>query len=743
MDARSNNGIPPTGYIMSAWHTPHICLICLVILNSAPLLGQTDAPKPPDGDNAITLKFPESMEIKLLIDYVCQRLNINIIYDEQVGNKRITLKTPEPVTKESLLDLLESALRMKGLVLVDSNQPGLKQIVQSKDLPVFAKEDEATRKGEAITRHIRLKHADSKQIESTIKPFLTSPGGNTIAIEGQKILIISDYADVQQRIAKIIELADQPHDEAVMEFVKVEHLDAAELSGELLQMLSAKQAYEGSEKAKIKQLQVLDNQRTNKLVLIGSREQVDEGKRMIASLDVPLGFESKVYAFTSTSPDRVDRLVRGLIGEVKTKQHYQSVIDKEANLLIVTATPEIHARIDEITKDLDQPFQGQQSPIRFYKLENATAADVLETIRTIEGDVGLSDVQLGDKSPSSSAGDQTATGTGTLSALRQNMSGSKLLDALSGQSKQARVTADVNTNSIIVIANAEVQRLYAHLIEMLDIRRPQVLIEATLITLDTSDGFSLGVEISRSEENSDGDRVLNFSSFGLSEVDADTGRLTLTPGIGFNGALISADIADIVIKALKTSGKGTILSSPRILVNDNATGTLASVSQAPYTSSSQGGETTQTSFGGFESAGTTINVTPHISEGNHLSLEYSIELSSFSGEGAGGVPPPRQSDTINSQVTVPHGETIVVGGLNRRDLTETIQRVPILGEVPFLEYLFSSRTSNDTETTLFVFIRPVILRDDDFRDLKYYSAQDLETAGMDDGYPESRPVLIR
>ncbi len=735
-----------TGATVNKSRITRFCLICMVIMCSVTARAWSVNSVPQADSKSITPKFPEKMEIKLLIDYVSQRLNINIIYDEQVGNKRITLKAPEPITEKSLIGLLESALRMKGLMLVDSSQPGLKQVVPSKDLPAFAIEGDAERNGEAITRYVRLKYANSKRIESTIKPFLTSPGGNTIAIEGQGILIISDYADVQRRIARIIELADQPRDKALMEFVEVEHLEVSKLAAELTKMLTAKQTYEGQAEADTKHLQVLGNQRTNKLVLIGSRDQVEEGKRIAASLDVPLGLESRVYAFTSTSPARVDRLVRGLIGEIQAKQHYQSVTDQEANLLIVTATPDIHKRIGEIVKDLDKPFQGQQSPIRFFKLQNATAKDVLETIREIEGEAGLKDIQLDEGSTAFASDVPSSTNPpspGSLAAIRQNLSGSKLLDALSGQARKPRVAADVNTNSIIVIAEPEVLRLYEHLIEMLDVRRPQVLIEATLVTLDTSDGFSLGVDISASDENEDGDRVLTFSSFGLSEVDANAGQLTLTPGIGFNGTLISADIADIVIKALKNSGRGKVLSAPRILVNDNAQGVLTSVTDAPFTSTNASDTVATTSFGGFVSAGTTINVSPHISEGDHLYLKYTITLNNFTGEGSAGIPPPRQTNSIESEVTIPHGETIVLGGLNSRNSSETIQRIPILGEIPVLEYLFSSRTKNDTESTLFVFLRPVILRDDSFSDLKYYSAQDLDVVGMSDGYPQSKPVLVR
>ena len=95
------------------------------------------------------------------------------------------------------------------------------------------------------------------------------------------------------------------------------------------------------------------------------------------------------------------------------------------------------------------------------------------------------------------------------------------------------------------------------------------------------------------------------------------------------------------------------------------------------------------------------------------------------------MPPPRQSNVVESEVTVPDGSTIVVGGINRQDAAETVSRIPILGQIPILEYFFSSRTQTDSTSTLFVFLKPVVLRDDDFEDLKYLSASDLRAAGLE------------
>jgi type II secretory pathway component GspD/PulD (secretin) len=95
-----------------------------------------------------------------------------------------------------------------------------------------------------------------------------------------------------------------------------------------------------------------------------------------------------------------------------------------------------------------------------------------------------------------------------------------------------------------------------------------------------------------------------------------------------------------------------------------------------------------------------------------------------------------------SEVTVPDGHTVIIGGLTRTDLTESIEKIPILGDLPVLEYLFSTRSKGAVTTTLFVFLRPVILRDDQFRDLKLLSEQELASAGLPSPYPSSEPMLM-
>ena len=307
---------------------------------------------------------------------------------------------------------------------------------------------------------------------------------------------------------------------------------------------------------------------------------------------------------------------------------------------------------------------------------------------------------------------------------------------------KARVTADAHTNTLIVVAEPQVQRLYAELIAKLDQRRMQVLIEAKFVIIDTTDDFSLGIEISGGEGV--GPKTLfAFSSYGLSAVDAVSGALKIVPGTGFNGTLVDPSVAYAVVKALSKDSRARIISSPRVLVNDNSTGQLTGVEEVPFSSVNASQTVATTSFAGFAEAGTTITATPHISDDTHLQLDFRITLNSFTGTGSANLPPPRKTQEVSSQITIPDGYTVIVGGLNRDNSTYNYSGIPLLSKIPVVRQLTGVTTTARTCSSMFVFLRPVILRDDKFRDLKYLSEENVRKSGSKPDLPVSESILIR
>ena len=322
-----------------------------------------------------------------------------------------------------------------------------------------------------------------------------------------------------------------------------------------------------------------------------------------------------------------------------------------------------------------------------------------------------------------------------------NINGAPLDSSAGTLLGKARVTADVHTNNLIVIAEPAVQRLYAELIEKLDQPLPQVLIESRVVIIDTTDNFSLGVELSGGDRTGSR-RLLSFSSFGLSEVDPVSGALSLIPGLGFNGTLVDPEVADVVVRALTMHTRSRVTSAPRVLVNDNAEGQLTSVAEVPFTSINASDTVATTSFAGFAQAGTTITVTPRISDNDNIQLDFAITLNTFTSTGGDGVPP-RQTDEIRSQVTIPDGYTVIVGGLNRTANSWTFTSMPGIEKIPLLRYLGGNEVKDRSTSSMFIFLKPVILRDDKHKDLRFLSRRDINCAGVCPDFPKSEPIWIK
>jgi general secretion pathway protein D len=743
-------------------------------------------------DELVDLEFPDDgIELSLLADIVTRRLHIPILYDEQIHGKKVIIRVPKKVPESSLLGILQSALRLKQLALVDAEQPGWKQIVNAPSLATVAKSGQAETADSPVAQVFTLDHADPARLSEIIRPFLSQPGGYVQAEAGQKVLIVADYPGVVRRVSLLIQQLDANAPKLETRFVELKEAEASQVVTAAMQLINNRETYQWGNSTG-SGVFLSASEQANQVIVISPPARMDEVLALITGLDKAPQLQTRVYRLKAVSPDRVDQLIHSLLDPALLKRGYQAGIDRDSQMLAVSATPLVHERIADLLKELDVPAPESASPIQFYKLKNTKAADLLSTISELLGDDASSTPQppppaSGDKSnppapvgqsasggkmaspqagspfsensPSALGSGQTSNAStpsiGSASSGNSDLqNASPVLGPIGGGStnsspgvlsvhgKGATVAADVNTNSIIVVGPPATQQMYADLIHRLDERRPQVQIECTIVTLDTTNGLSFGVDIGRLG-GSGTSQLLSLSSFGISTANPVTGTLTPTAGTGGTFALLSPRIADVVLRALETNTHARLISAPRLLVNDNSTGKLQSVAQEPYAVILDASSTQSlTSLGGLAQAGTSISVEPHISEANYLQLGYDIELSSFTGAAQNGLPPPSEKNSVDSSVTIPDGYTIVVGGLTTKNFTTSVNTIPILGDIPILKYLFGTRSKNIEDTTLFVFIRPVILRDDQFEDLRYLSSVQMQAAGLPSDFPRSSPIAM-
>ena len=672
------------------------------------------------------------------------------------------------------MGLLESALKMKGLALVDAELPGWKRIRQTGDLsqisePGGSQPLEAFALTAAVTQVFELKHIDPERISQIIKPFLTQPGANTITVPDQHLLIVTDYADNLLKISRLIDVVDRSGPATSLEFYAVRHVESATLAQQITQAIAS----QSSGKAQgIPAAQINHDERTNQLLIVGTADQVQQILQLAQALDVPLGLATEIYSFRLVDAARINQLVQELFDPLTVKRLYRSAVDASDNLLVVTATPEIHERIKWLRGELDREDKRPVSAVRFYRLKHANAVEVLSTIQAIEqtqSESRLDHLRGVSALGRGGAGAGRFRGTGfSAQPPEQEVPGpnqATVPPQPPGETRvtsqapvatstpvaedepagivpgSARVTVDQSTNTIIVVADHSTQQMYEELVTYLDRRPLQVMIEAKVVIVDTTDNFSLGIDLSAPTF----DRISNlltFTQFGVGTVDPVSGAMSLVPGRGLNAALVNPEEGDAILRALSAHKRARVVSAPRVLVSDNATGTLASVQEVPFTSVNASNTVATTSFAGFAEAGTTIEVTPRISDDDHLQLEYVISLNNFTGSGGAGVPPPRQTDEVTSTVTVPDGYTVIAGGLNRQNTSDDYEGLPLLDKIPVVRHVVGATTKGDSQTTLFVFLKPTILRDDKFRDLKFLSDRDLDESCSVGNFPRSDALFV-
>ncbi|MCK5473252.1 MAG: hypothetical protein KAI59_04415, partial [Planctomycetes bacterium] len=295
--------------------------------------------------------------------------------------------------------------------------------------------------------------------------------------------------------------------------------------------------------------------------------------------------------------------------------------------------------------------------------------------------------------------------------------------------------ADENTFSLIVYANKKNQEWIKKLISKLDKRRPQVLIDVSLVEITRDDEFAYDLNIiANATKVVTGNTAITGSGLAKATSSVLEGGWNLRDKDGKNTRVVQGFYADDSIQALLTAmdtkDYGRVLAQPKVLVNDNEEGVIKTT-QKTYveekTSTWQGDpavEQISTKYTPYE-AKIELVITPHISEGDLLRLEVTMTREDFTEKV--GVPPDLATSNLNTIVTVPDGSTIILGGLTKLKQSKGGSKVPLLGDLPFVGGAFRTIDNGDEASKLYIFVKANILRPDEsdkgLEQLKKISAQ--------------------
>ncbi len=387
------------------------------------------------------------------------------------------------------------------------------------------------------------------------------------------------------------------------------------------------------------------------------------------------------------------------------------VADNRTNSVLVSGDEIERARVRKLINYLDTPLE-QSGNVKVIYLEYADAAEIAEVLTRVMQNMSRLDAAEGAKPARSS--DSSAT-----------------------------IEADEGTNALIITADADEMAALEAVIHRLDIRRAQVLVEAIIVEMELIDGQDLGLQwlfanedgafgsninaantrarrIAEAVVPGDDDDGTNDGEFELADL---TRALAQTPGFSLGWGTLDDDFnMAVILNALNQQTNANILSTPSLLTLDNQEAFITVGQNVPFvtgsfTNTGAGGDGAQNPFQTIEreNVGTSLSVTPHINEGDSIVLDIEQEVSSLTGLSLSDIATDviTNERKIQTKILAQDGRIVVLGGLIKDDVQDTKQKVPFLGDIPWLGRLFQNDGVQYTKSNLLVFIRPTIIRDNE------------------------------
>ncbi len=709
----------------------------------------------------------EALDLALLVEFVAEELAIDIAVQGDLTGE-VTFVAPRTIKRSDLLPLLERLLDQNNFTL--TYDPLLDRYLIRQAGAISGGSAEGAF---ATTRIIPTPGLRPSQLQPTVDQYSTAVSGiGSVSYLDELGVIVLTGPPIRARefemfIQSILAQAQR------MEYTRLplNHVSAAAARERILELLSPQAASAAIQRTGNNQPSALPSSggllnvadrlvvdlQSNSLIFRGLPDERREVEAIVHVVDQPTNLQAREF-FAGSLASQVARVASGLgLGEVleideeaqantfnnnirnRNNPNLQNqatestggsrmIVDIERGRIIHYGTPDQHNQLEDLVFELKA--DGERIVIREYKLENATAETVADLLQALVD-----------------GGDQQDEGTLLPGVSRPNQVNRAQPNqpgggdgAFTARAEDVYVGFFEPQNMVLVKAPAEVQSQFSELIDRLDERSPQVYMEVQIVSVSNTENFRFAVE-SQLIAGQFGFQTNNgLSTAGDDFLDRRSPINTLG---GMTSALIRSEALPFVINAIETETDARVISSPQLLVNDNAEATIRSDEEQPTTSTSQGDGSTVTSFEGFESAGTQLRVRPVISSGGYVRLEYDITLSNFIGAGGDGVPAPRLVREVSAEsVTIPGDSTIVVGGINVSDFREEITGVPLLKDIPGIGALFSDTSEISSDSLLYIFITPRIMRDENFRDLRLMTSGPQSEVDIAEDVPELSPVFM-
>jgi len=437
---------------------------------------------------------------------------------------------------------------------------------------------------------------------------------------------------------------------------------------------------------------------TNTLIITDHAANIKRLILIIRSIDRPESDELEIIPLRHASASELVRILNSLHasggGKAAQAKKITLAADDRTNSILMSGERSARLKIRATIAHLDTPLDNEAGNTHVIYLKYAKAADIVTILTGVQKNQ--------DKNSKKGV-------TKKASVLSKN--------------SEVDIQADDSTNALIITAGPDVVRRMKSIIRQLDIRRAQVLVESIIAEIsdnhskELSSQFVVGGE-KDSSSNSVPIGVSNFGGsagiIGLFSGDPTSIAGSLGDGITFGFGSDQNNRFAFLLKALTADAATNILSTPSVVTMDNQEAEIVIAQNVPYVTGSftTAADGASNPFQTVErqDVGITLKVTPQINEGNTIKLEIQQEVSNVAQAASSSEGLITKKRSINTSVLVEDGEILVLGGLIDDTLRDQVSKVPLLGDIPLLGWLFRSHSTAKEKQNLMVFMRPSIMR---------------------------------
>lgn len=504
--------------------------------------------------------------------------------------------------------------------------------------------------------------------------------GYTTVKSGQVVKIIpSPDARSKSIETKLREESTTSRDQVVTQLIPLTYADPVAIKRLFTPMVS-------------KSSVILAYSPTNTLIITDVYSNIKRLIKILKEIDVTgIGQEISIIPLEYSDAAKLVNLLNTVFKPTRKKgkgveqKAITMVADERINTIVLLASEIDTLRIKRLISMIDKEAPRGKGKIHVYRCKNAAAEELAKVLQDL---------------PTEKAGAPKA----------------KKASVVAGQ---VRISADKATNSLIIVANKEDYLVLEDVIKKLDIPRSMVYIEALIMEVDMQTSLDIGIDWAIFGKTSiDGKETVVGGGFrqGVEILPSELLKGGLTLGLitePVTIAGIAVNNISAIINAVRTDDDFRILSTPQVLTTDNEEARITIGENRPFQTRS----TTDVSGGTFESfeyrdVGKILKITPHVTEGRLVRMQISLEVTAIDQKATlttSSTLPVTLKRTVDTTVIVRDNQTIVIGGLIDDTTTTSETKVPVLGDIPILGWLFRDTSEATTKTNLYIFITPRVI----------------------------------